>query len=47
LLKDSAVNNVGYILYLHEQIKLDISINCRRELRDTESDMYFQTITKQ
>ena len=35
------------MLYVHEQIKLDIPINCRKELKDTESDMYLQTIVKQ
>jgi len=46
VLKDAAVNNVGYILYVHEQIKLDIMITCRTELKDTKSYMYFHIIIK-
>lgn len=46
MLKDAAVNNVGYILYVHEQIKLDIMITCRTELKDTKSYMYFHIIIK-
>ena len=50
MLKDVAVNNVGYILYIHEQIKLDIIINCKTELKDTKCytnvfPHYHETVT--